>query len=178
MTDHQNLQYLFASANVSGRLGRWVLYLQGLRFKIQHVKGSTLVDADCLSRICRVKDDRYGVVDTPAVAEWKGQQPAALLDACSKTVSLLEIEGVWYAVVHGRRVPVVPEAARASLMAAVHQQCAHQGTATTLARLQRVAYWPGMRVSVKQYVKSCLTCARLKPSRPTHHGVEWREGSR
>ena len=56
-SDHKALLYLLRTKNLDSRLLRWSLYLQGLRFTIEHVKGVENF-ADVLSRAFVV-----GVVD-------------------------------------------------------------------------------------------------------------------
>ena len=46
----------------------------------------------------------------------------------------------------------------------------HQGVERSLDQLQRSYYWPGMRYSVQQYVRTCSTCQRIKPVNHAPHG--------
>ena len=50
-TDHMPLSSLRASRNANIRLMRWALYLQQFNFKIRHIKESTNVAADLMSRL-------------------------------------------------------------------------------------------------------------------------------
>lgn len=52
--DHASLQWLMRQRDLSGRLARWVLKLQGYSFSIKHRKGTENVVADSLSRILNV----------------------------------------------------------------------------------------------------------------------------
>jgi len=47
----------------------------------------------------------------------------------------------------------------------------HFGTAKTIAVLNRDYYWPGLAKEVKEYIKSCLTCATTKSSNQRPAGL-------
>lgn len=50
VTDHASLQWLMRQTDLSTRLARWSLKLQGYKFQIEHRKGSLNVVPDSLSR--------------------------------------------------------------------------------------------------------------------------------
>lgn len=50
ITDHASLQWLMKQLDLTGRLARWSLKLQGFRFNIEHRRESQNVVPDCLSR--------------------------------------------------------------------------------------------------------------------------------
>lgn len=50
ITDHSSLQWLWKHQSPNGRLMRWVLRLQPYSFAIEHRPGTTMGDADALSR--------------------------------------------------------------------------------------------------------------------------------
>lgn len=51
VTDHASLQWLMRQRDLSGRLAKWALKLQGYSFSIKHRKSTENVVADSLSRI-------------------------------------------------------------------------------------------------------------------------------
>ena len=52
-TDHQPLAYIQRCKIDSARIMRWALYLQNYRFRIQSIKGTKNIGADCMSRLCK-----------------------------------------------------------------------------------------------------------------------------
>ena len=49
-TDHSALKYLFGQKDLTPRLARWTLIIQGFNYEVQHVKGSENNVPDVLSR--------------------------------------------------------------------------------------------------------------------------------
>ena len=56
-TDHVALKWIMTSANLSGKLARWAMQLQGYDFEIVYRKGSANSNADALSRLPRVEEE-------------------------------------------------------------------------------------------------------------------------
>lgn len=57
VTDHSSLRWLMNQSDLSGRLARWAIKLQGYSFEIEHRKGTENVVADALSRSFEDVDD-------------------------------------------------------------------------------------------------------------------------
>lgn len=51
VTDHASLKWLMRQSDLSGRLARWALKLQGFEFTIEHRRGKENVVPDALSRV-------------------------------------------------------------------------------------------------------------------------------
>ena len=49
-TDHSALRPLFETKDATGRLGRWILFLQGYDYQIIYKPGQKMAHADALSR--------------------------------------------------------------------------------------------------------------------------------
>lgn len=165
MTDHQNLTYLWKNGEVDGRLGRWLLTVQMFSFRLVHVAGKSLGDADMLSRLMALRRVTGPRIDVPSLEEIAAaqQDPKAVLfleQKCSH-VSLIRKDGVVYTSVSGRLVPVIPPGdLRVRLITAAHVLHAHPGVQSTVRRLRRSAYWPGMTSDVKTFVGACVSCMK------------------
>ena len=66
----------------------------------------------------------------------------------------------------------VPETLRWGVMSSIHdgKPMAHVGARKTLAILSRRYYWPGVRKSLLQFVRSCPECQRAKARRSLRAG--------
>ena len=51
LTDHLPLKTIRNQKDLHGKIGRWILELENLDYKISYIKGKYNVEADCLSRI-------------------------------------------------------------------------------------------------------------------------------
>ncbi|KAH8374212.1 hypothetical protein KR093_007067, partial [Drosophila rubida] len=63
ITDHASLLWLMRQKDLSGRLARWSIRLQGFSFVIKHRKGSQNVVADTLSRRDELTLDELSACD-------------------------------------------------------------------------------------------------------------------
>lgn len=69
-TDHSAIQYLNGTKDLSGRLGRWMLFLQGYTFDVEYRPGKLHGNADALSRLPYAEvpeDDSEEVGQLPAL---------------------------------------------------------------------------------------------------------------
>lgn len=63
-----------------------------------------------------------------------------------------------------QQVPIIPDELQDEVMRLSHDppQCGHLGVEKTLARILRIAYWPGIRKSVVDFVAKCKSCQEVK----------------
>jgi len=87
-------------------------------------------------------------------------------------------EGAWSlddnALYYKRRLYVPRNSsARAQILKTHHDDphAGHFGQERTLELIQRKYYWPQMTKDVKEYVTSCTTCQRIKPTRHKPYGL-------
>jgi hypothetical protein len=66
----------------------------------------------------------------------------------------------------------VPAGTRLEVLKACHDDplAGHFGFTRTLDLVTREFWWPQLRKTVKDYCRTCLTCARIKPTRHARHG--------
>uniref|UniRef100_A0A9J7YLF7 Gypsy retrotransposon integrase-like protein 1 n=1 Tax=Cyprinus carpio carpio TaxID=630221 RepID=A0A9J7YLF7_CYPCA len=73
---------------------------------------------------------------------------------------------------------VVPQGQRGMMLTHAHNApCAgHHGARATYEMLKQVAYWPGMRQDMAEYVNGCLMCCQFQPANPNHRAPLQRKG--
>lgn len=162
-TDHKNLVWLYRQPEM-GRLGRWLLTLSEFRIKWTHVPGTTLVDADCLSRVSQVNAVQQ--IDNPTVGDIRIAQAElkAMEDDMVK-------DGIVYAKVHETWVPRIPEDAPIVERFLNFAHANHRGVRNTLLQLQRMCVFPKMKQRVKAHVGACSTCVVVKQGQPHNQGT-------
>ncbi len=64
---------------------------------------------------------------------------------------------------------VVPHSQSGMMLTHAHDApCAGHYEKATYETLKQVAYWPGMKQDVAEYVKGCLMCCQSQPANPNH----------
>ena len=69
----------------------------------------------------------------------------------------------------------VPSGCRAAVLREAHGgsvMAGHPGIARTAAHVARFFYWPGLHADVAHFVRTCITCAAVKPSNSLRMGSE------
>lgn len=185
ITDHASLKWLMDQKDLSGRLARWSLKLQGFTFKIEYRKGSQNIVPDALSRVDNV-DELLSVfdlhplnVDLNSIAFSDPEylaRIANLKNVSEKVVSNLRTQNghLFISPSFGKPIPdsdlpiwklFIPNPLIPMLIKQAHDPptSAHMGAAKTLELLRRKFFWPKMARDVKNFVKSCEMCKQCKP---------------
>ena len=184
VTDHASLKWLMSQKDLSGRLARWSLKLQGYKFEIEHRKGTENVVPDALSRAFAI--DAISVPESDCCfSRFDMNDPAFKSDEYLELVStvtqnsrnlpdLLVSDGMVLKKVKTSPQALegvescwklwIPQTMTDSMIRQAHepQRASHGGIAKTLHRLQEMFYWPNMFVQVKQFVSSCEICKGTK----------------
>ena len=109
---------------------------------------------------------------TASTADREYQRVLRAVQGGSRTDFSLGREGLLYFNAKGLRL-YVPVALRNELLREAHDVpiAGHLGRAKTLERLQRSFYWPKMQHTVMEYIKTCESCQRNKPSNQKPMGL-------
>lgn len=179
ITDHASLKWLMTQKELSGRLARWSMMLQGFNFTMEHRKGSENTVPDALSRVhvdeitvnnAASVDLDHEAFNSPAYEKLKTdfrENKSRFPD--------LEIRGM-HLYIRTRATKNIGDGARYtwrlwipdtlvnSVIASAHDPplSAHSGIGKTLEKLKRTFYWPKMIDSVVSYVKKCTICKESK----------------
>lgn len=188
ITDHASLKWLMSQTDLSTRLARWALKLQGYRFKIEHRKGSQNVVPDALSRtncddlsevhdLSELGSDGGVFVDLQS-SHFCSDDYKDLLRRVEKNINhtpdLKIIDGFLYRRTEhavGEQTTDdmawklwIPKALVPEVLQKHHDDplSSHSGINKTLERLRRYYFWPNMVNDVKSYINSCDICKTTK----------------
>ena len=164
-SDHHALQYLMNMKVMSGRLSRWILELQPFVNKIQHRAGINMTVPDALSRIYKIttkipSDNRATWYDefVDELRENPDNYPQYHVDGDN---ILRKIP--WNRNVLGDDYRIFPHPnSWKDLIKLVHEKTIHAGIKATYYELRKLYWWPEMRISIKNYIHECKTCASIK----------------
>jgi hypothetical protein len=154
LTDHKNLEYFMFTKQLNRRQNRWAQFLTDFHFVIIYLSKKSNEKADSLIR--RTKD-----VSNKKNDRQKQQNQILLFSERFEQFSFLQaIELI-----------IVLESNRLSLMQEMHDQFAssHSKINRTIKLLRRNHRWSRMIRDVKQYVRNCHTCKRIKTARDKYH---------
>lgn len=94
--------------------------------------------------------------------------------------SLQMVKGILVRVSDSLSSPafVVPRKQRGVMLVHAHDlpSAGHKGAKATYNALKQVAFWPGMRKDVADYIKGCLVCCQFQPAKPLHRAPLQKRG--
>jgi len=167
VTDHASLQWLMTLKDLNGRLARWSFALQAFDFNIEHRKTKDNIVTDMLSRPNEAAEVKIFDFETTEFESPKYLEKLQLIEehGRDKFPDLRVKEGLIFMKTHFNREESdefewklwIPEALTTTLIQQAHSgdMAMHGGMAKTLARLQRMYYWPKMVVQVRDFVAAC-----------------------
>ena len=186
-TDHRpllgKLTKTFPIPPLLPRQARWIERLSGFNLQLQHLSGAKNTIADALSRAPEFYANAIDLPQTEisllAKLQSAAQQDAQYLarskmilrdqqEAQPKYGNLSVKDGLIYRAPNICEVPFDPSL-RTLLLELNHDDplAGHFGRDRTLHSLKRKWYWPNMPAHVDQFVRSCNTCQRSKPTKPS-----------
>ncbi len=189
ITDHCPLTFFATQPNLSRRQARWMELLQRYKFRWQYRPGRLNV-ANPLSRTpvgsvavmllgatTRAKQaQRNTTASDPALADLfsrckAGYSHDSWFADGNNTAELSARDGLWW---HDDAL-VIPnyDGLRRECLESVHDTpySGHPGVAKTTKLAERVYWWPGMRNSVLQFVRTCDKCQHNKSSNQKPAGL-------
>ena len=158
-TDHSNLRFMETSENP--RVQRLRIVLGEFEYSIRYNPGKFNILCDYLTRNFPGADD-----DTVETVD------AQLCVVRNSTIELgREVTDLPHTL-DGTTVVLnaaPPKDIEMAILAIAHADvmAGHGGKTRTLARIQPIIRWPGLSESVKDFVRSCSTCQKLRAEAPT-----------
>lgn len=176
-----------AEATKNRRMLKWLMDVRVYDITVQHIKGTSNVVADALSRSPQDNEDASAGCFIGAIIP-VGYEPRelAIMQHADEEIRQLVLttqeigdrtfvntgeyfmdKGILYRHndMPGRKnLLVVPSIMRQSFIREYHDtpSCGHHGREKTLARIHQRFYWPNMAQSVRHYVRSCHFCRLFK----------------
>ena len=173
-TDHASLKFIKSQPKLTGRLARWLHIIEEYDMEVIYKQGKENVVADALSRLHNVSFD-YDKSFVSDIVEGYNHDPFFLDILSNKQKSShssnrfsVSDNGLIYlndSFTSRLCVPKYKEL-RVNLLHEVHDtiSSAHLGIDKSFNLLSRTYFWPRMFHDVKDYVASCSSCQRNKPS--------------
>lgn len=191
-TDHQPLTFSSTHPYPTGRLIRWMLYLNCFDISIEYIPGKENIVADALSRyhkqlmakatplytsfnvieyqgqqqfekqIARLKGEQLNDV---LVKQYIGdaQSVPKMMKNCDNEFFMWRLKGDNYRI-------YVPHTLRKDIMHHYHGYYIHPGVWKMANMIRRVYNWPGLLDDVAQYVRNCIECKVIKSRNENLHG--------
>jgi transposase InsO family protein len=186
-TDNQALSWLLSHPRQLGKIGRWVVKISSLKFKVQHVRGTQNVVEDALSGMFDASNHEAASASCHTLLT---KFPLAFCDLATlqredpELLSVLErlernepdpkfslVNGVLHCrsrFDHKRKV-VVPMATVPMLFNYYHTSPlgGHLGVFKTIQKIRENFIWQAIRARVR----SCTVCGLSKPAQNTRFGL-------
>ena len=174
--DHHTLERLQSQATLSGRSARWSEFLQEFDCKIQYVKGKDNAAADAFSR----RPDLFAIgarhvhLHESFVQELKDAYASDQFVQAQLTKrkgSVLYKEDDFF--VHRFGKLYMPLELRRRVVMEAHRSAysGHFGVDRVCANLQEDFWWPRMRQSVREMLRSCHECQVVAPRTDAKYGL-------
>lgn len=179
VTDCSALRWTWSKRDLSPRIARWWLEVQGFDFTVEYRAGKSMAHVDALSR--NPVDSVMRCVDKDLI-ECVQQDDDSLRglvnqlnDEVSKGITnglakdFLFENGVLYKKVGNSQNVVVPRMSRWSLVQSFHDNNGHVNFNKTYNAIRSKYWFHGMRRFIQKYTRGCISCQYAK--KPTGRRV-------
>ena len=174
VTDHYSLKYFDTQPSLSKRQARWLDFLAEFDYDIIHKPGKSNLVADALSRQSQLKCTVISELEVePSCTErlksdyMKDPEYKRILKYPTEYSQYKLVNGKIYLAMDGLFRLCIPGGIwRQKILSELHDSpsAGHFGIKKTLELIKRNFYWPTLEKDVTEYVKSCDSCQRNKPS--------------
>lgn len=168
-TDHKSLEWLYQTKK--GKISRWAALISEYTLDIVHRPGKEMTHVDALSRLVDNEfiEDRmtcraaFVPLSVEEIQEEQRKRPHPYGKWRPTTSGPLQMfNGAVY----------LPETLRSRAIYMVHGSAygGHPGLLKTYKKIKQIFRWPRMVQEIRDYIKGCLTCQRLKSGRERIQG--------
>lgn len=183
MTDHKNLQYIFAPNNelktaTRHKISRWALALSSFRYEIHHIPGEENVWADLLSRWAKplintitIKTIRLHPFEPnsdfvfPTLDEIIFTQQKYINEVEARSDLTTEMHNGKIKILHKGRIWIPEDETLLLQRILIVAHCGtsgHRGVASTTLSVQKFCSTKGLRTKILEFTKQCLLCIQTK----------------
>ena len=164
VTDHSPNIFFATRALLSPRQTRWAERLSRFKLVWEYCPGRVNV-ADPLSRhpLFSAENDEAAAADAEMLSQIvRGYETDPWFASASNTAILDIYQGLYYRG-HALVVPNIPELKR-TILRELHDAnyAGHVGSDKTIDNVQRMYWWPGMHIAIREYVRGCQICQQDK----------------
>jgi hypothetical protein len=168
-TDHKNLQYFTTTKKLNGRLTRWYEFLSEFWFRIRHIKGTENARADALSR----RPDHFEKFDNTSPPLFQLQEDGSLGHAPQQDT---ECGAAFREQRPSSQHPqeITDLETQEGIIRGIHESKlgGHMGITKTAAQVKARGYiFPALRKRVKEVVKKCDICNKIRAARHKPYGL-------
>jgi hypothetical protein len=164
-TDHRSLKYLLEQRLTTPSQARWLPKIMGFDYTIQYRQGKENQGADALSRVAAFQ---FQALTVPIADWWEILQQEVLNHPyynsllTNQPLNCVQRDGVW---MQNGRILLSPNSTLLPVVLADGHSSpsgGHFGYLKTLTRISASFVWPGIRTSVKSFIRDCEVCQRCK----------------
>lgn len=185
ISDNKNLLYVQTVRTQNNRLARWITEIQGFDFKIFQRPSSQMKISDLLSRnsqIAKISTLTFDnsqlreaqkidgilsqILKFTAIDRWPNKCEDSDINNYRKIREKLSILETGELVIKDEKELIqfcVPEILQGEIIKVYHE-FAHSGQDQTLSRISNYYFWPNMKKSIVEFIKSCDFCQKNKPN--------------
>jgi hypothetical protein len=191
VTDHAALQWLQSIKNPSGKMARWILYLQQFTFDIIHRSGRKHTNVDVLSRPVVETNILNNHIEEEEELDWYENEnlmtylktgkfiPGSSRKSCKKAFKLaeslrLEDTTLWV-IDKNNELKKVPKPGDREELINKYHKVGHFNQNEVLNRLRKKYFWPRMAKQIQTIVRNCILCAQFNRGPKMHHLPEYRK---
>ena len=169
-TDHQCLKYLKnCGDSPNARLQRWCLFMQNYNYHVEYIRGKDNIEADYLSRSVSLIEFK-SVSDGYDDKELHDYLENGILPEESQVKICVLKRAKKYHLINGRlcyitnigkRVIVPGVLERNDILKKLHEDTGHSNFETLYWKVEPLFYWPHLKQTCKEFVKSCRVCIKV-----------------
>jgi hypothetical protein len=182
VTDHSALKWLMTKREPTGKLLRWVLFLQSMQFEVKHRAGKKHQNADALSRsVCVIEEieineaNNIDPTEDQVLIEFLKNNRFDLGISNQKKKQILKIadkykyENDILYFIKNDEFKIIPKIDQRYMLIEKSHILGHKSIADMYEILKKSFYWPKMMNQIEQYFKKCHVCCKHAKIRQNNH---------